>query len=357
MKILIFLIGLAAMAGNLQALASEPEGFIGDDNVILNSDIGLSQTFSLSISEGFISPDNVPYKRNFCQVNDDANLGIDIQYNNPDNSTAKKIICKWKLKVEIIEKNGSTKYKTLLKGKFKQKNVSANTLLEFRNDIREKLNKKLRRKKFANSFVNDELSAKLYIDLKGKVNDKKGKFTDSAVYDVTIYKLSPSESPSFAGIMLAYAVDTDKIELAWPEASDDNTIASGITYNIYKGSVDNLSAVYQSANLVKSVEGKTEAEITGLSVGTKYYFLVVAENIFGNKNENHKLVPATTMSNPLVIKKELKDITGLVVSQISSPSNLKGNYSSTSTITLNGDYSSTYFVDNIISAENIPQKR
>ena len=311
---------------------------------------------SLSISNAYISPNSTAVKHSFCKKGESANLGINILYSDSNNSTAKKITCKWKLEAEIIKKNGTKKYTTLLKGKFNKKNVLPNSLLEFSENIKEKLNKKLLKNKFANSFENDKLSAKLIIDLKGKIIGEK-KFTKSEVYDVTIYNSLPGDIPTFAGIMFAYATDNNKIELLWPEAANSNVVANSITYHIYKSSVSGTSTIYEAANLVKSVYDKTESEITGLSANQKYYFLVVAENAFGNKNENHKLVPATTMSSELSIKKQLNDITGLVASKTAFQSNLKGNKRATSTITLNGDYSSAYSVNDIIAANNIPPSK
>lgn len=120
-----------------------------------------------------------------------ANLEINIKYQNPDNSTADKIICKWKIETEVTNKNGSTKFLTLLKGKFKQKDVPANSLLEFRKDITEKLNKKLQKKKFADLPYNEKIPARIIVDLKGKIHDKKGLINNSNVYSISFYKSWP----------------------------------------------------------------------------------------------------------------------------------------------------------------------
>ena len=139
-----------------------------------------AKTISISLFNAFIT-----------YTQDVANLEINIQYQNIHNSTVKKIICKWKIETEVTNKNGSTKFLTLLKGNFKQKDVPANSLLNFQKNITEKLNKKLRKRKFASLPCNEKIPAKIVVNLKGKIHDKKGLFNGSDSYSISFIKSDP----------------------------------------------------------------------------------------------------------------------------------------------------------------------
>jgi len=102
--------------------------------------------------------------------------------------------------------------------------------------------------------------------------------------------------PVFDGATSATAVSASEIDLAWTAATDNTDDSSEIVYNIYQSSTsggqDYSSPTYTTA------AGVTSYQVTGLSCGTTYYFVVRAEDTSGNEDSNTVEVSATTDSCP-----------------------------------------------------------
>jgi len=101
--------------------------------------------------------------------------------------------------------------------------------------------------------------------------------------------------PEFGGLVSATAVSVSPwINLQWNPASDDQTPAAGIVYLIYKATIaggENLSVPTFTTS-----PGATSFSVTGLSPGTRYYFIVRAKDAAGNIDSNTVEKSATTSS-------------------------------------------------------------
>ncbi len=91
-------------------------------------------------------------------------------------------------------------------------------------------------------------------------------------------------APSFAGLERASVLSTTTAGLAWSAATDDTTPASGIRYFIY---IATSSGGYNfSSPQFITAPGITTHEVSGLSPGQVYYFVVRAVDTSDNADSN-----------------------------------------------------------------------
>ncbi len=97
--------------------------------------------------------------------------------------------------------------------------------------------------------------------------------------------------PVFSGLYSATDAETgDSIALYWTEATDDSP---PITYNIYYAT-DSGGQNFETANATTSAT--TTYSVTGLTKDVKYYFVVRAEDSYGNEDTNTSEQSATPTS-------------------------------------------------------------
>jgi len=118
---------------------------------------------------------------------------------------------------------------------------------------------------------------------------------DTNIVEKSAKTLAPPDvtPPGFGGLVSATAVSVSPwINLQWDPASDDQTPAAGIVYLVYMATTsggENLSV----PNFTTS-PGATSFSATGLSPGTRYYFIVRAKDAAGNIDSNTVEKSATT---------------------------------------------------------------
>jgi hypothetical protein len=142
----------------------------------------------------------------------------------------------------------------------------------------------------------------------GKWPRNSGRYFDGTIDEVIIYHhaLSGSEvqdifngegssdttSPIFTG--LASATDAQAngaVNLSWSAASDPST---PITYNIY------YSTSPGGYGFAKATTQNTSYQVTGLTNGQVYYFVVRAQDVVGNEDDNMVEISATPTLKPVI---------------------------------------------------------
>ena len=106
------------------------------------------------------------------------------------------------------------------------------------------------------------------------------------------------ERVKFSGIVTATAYtssdsggETTQARLSWLEAvSSFSSSPEEITYYVYHAESSDLETLYQPEHLVASLPGILETEIEIESGEKETYFLVVAEDLQGNRNRSRKVV-------------------------------------------------------------------
>jgi len=106
-------------------------------------------------------------------------------------------------------------------------------------------------------------------------------------------------NPRFSGLTLVAPADVDKITLAWATATDDNTPAMAMTYEIHLSDQEDFEPT--AATLHTSVIGETKKVVSSLNQGETYQILVVAIDQDGNMNPERDHRSATTFAEPIVI--------------------------------------------------------
>jgi mono/diheme cytochrome c family protein len=97
--------------------------------------------------------------------------------------------------------------------------------------------------------------------------------------------------PRFSGVRLAEPVSTTEIDLFWDGASDDETSAAEITYNVYRGAAPGAEDFAQPA---ATLRGATTVRVSGLDPDTEYCFVVRARDEAENEDTNTAEVCAST---------------------------------------------------------------
>ena len=104
-------------------------------------------------------------------------------------------------------------------------------------------------------------------------------------------RLSPD--PQFEGAVMAYSPDVGQAQVHWPDAVDDQTVSSAMTYRVYAAPVGARGELIAPENLTSSVTGGTSAKLSGLVAGQDYDVAVLAEDQAGNRNWFNRVVLQT----------------------------------------------------------------
>jgi len=117
-----------------------------------------------------------------------------------------------------------------------------------------------------------------------------------------------SPNPVFAGAVMAYSPEVGAARAHWPEADDDRTVPEEMLYRVY-AAVGTRTGLVDDANLVETVVGTTQAEVSGLTPGATYEIAVVAEDGAGNRNYfNRTVLTVPVMAVANVMAKTPRDI-------------------------------------------------
>ena len=128
-----------------------------------------------------------------------------------------------------------------------------------------------------------------------------------------------SPNPTFAGALMAYSPEVGEACAHWPEAIDDRTVAGDMLYRVYAAPAGREGLI-DDANLVETVVGTTQADLTGLTPGGTYSIAVLAEDEAGNRNYfNRTVLSVPVMQVANVLAKTPRDIAaeGIEVSGVS----------------------------------------
>ncbi|MBT7164164.1 MAG: hypothetical protein HN904_15390, partial [Victivallales bacterium] len=121
-----------------------------------------------------------------------------------------------------------------------------------------------------------------------------------------IVRVSPN--PVFAGAVMAYSPEVGEARAHWPDATDDRTVPEQMLYRVYAATARRTGLV-DDANLVQTVVGATQAELSGLTPGATYGIVVVAEDGAGNRNYfNRTVLAVPVMEVANVMAKTPRDI-------------------------------------------------
>lgn len=119
---------------------------------------------------------------------------------------------------------------------------------------------------------------------------------NTAVYPVT------AQTTGFTladATLRASAITGTGLTLNWAAAVDDATLAAKISYNVYYSTLATLTTVADWTNVAKATAVSSTAtaittkNITGLSVNTTYYFMVIASDAVGNSTLYDSLMETT----------------------------------------------------------------
>lgn len=99
-------------------------------------------------------------------------------------------------------------------------------------------------------------------------------------------------APSFDGASAAAPSTESRIELSWPDASDNVTPTSRIAYRIYAAT--EAGGQDFGSPIAVAPSGATSALLDGLDPASDYFFVVHAVDEAGNEDENTEEVSATT---------------------------------------------------------------
>ncbi|MBF5044841.1 matrixin family metalloprotease [Aggregicoccus sp. 17bor-14] len=119
----------------------------------------------------------------------------------------------------------------------------------------------------------------------------------SGTYALTVRYTRPgtstadTQAPTFAGLASATAVGSSQVNLAWAAATDDLSAQGALVYDVY---VSTSSTVPTTPPTFSTAPGATSAQVTGLSPGTAYSFVVRARDAAGNRDANTVVRSATT---------------------------------------------------------------
>ncbi|MBI2061726.1 MAG: hypothetical protein HYT87_18450, partial [Nitrospirae bacterium] len=110
--------------------------------------------------------------------------------------------------------------------------------------------------------------------------------TDSIIVDAT--------PPTFSGIGGTTAVSSTQIDLSWTAASDTITAQANIVYDICQTTTSGGCSAFTATYI--STPGAVSYSVTGLTTGTRYYFVVRSRDEAGNSDTNTVEKSALTWS-------------------------------------------------------------
>lgn len=127
-----------------------------------------------------------------------------------------------------------------------------------------------------------------------RARDTAGNYDANKVeLSVTTGSSADVTPPTFGGLVSAAPSGTTTIDLAWGEASDDFSLPSTITYEIF------MSTTPGGEDFTKppafKLVGTTTFTVTGLKTKTPYFFVVRARDEAGNRDTNTIEKTATTL--------------------------------------------------------------
>lgn len=137
-----------------------------------------------------------------------------------------------------------------------------------------------------------------------RAKDETGNI-DSNSNEMAATTLSPPDTtaPDFDGVASVAAVSSTRLSLSWNPATDNITVSSDIVYNIY------MSTATGGENLASpsftTSPGVTSFDVTGLTMGATYYFIVRAKDEAGNIDSNIVERSATTQFIDLTVRASL----------------------------------------------------
>lgn len=100
-------------------------------------------------------------------------------------------------------------------------------------------------------------------------------------------------APTFSGAKAITASSTSSITITWDVATDDQSAASAIVYDIYQA-VDDIEGEDFTTATYTTEAGATAYTITDLSASTTYFYVVRARDTTGNRDTNTTEVLVTT---------------------------------------------------------------
>lgn len=101
--------------------------------------------------------------------------------------------------------------------------------------------------------------------------------------------------PTFDGLVSATGVSNTQIELLWEAATDDQTDAADLVYDVYQAEAE--TGISYATPTHTTGGGATSLTVFGLQPGTTYYFVVRARDLAGNRDNNQLVRAGTTQSN------------------------------------------------------------
>ncbi|MBI3072531.1 MAG: hypothetical protein HYY84_10490 [Deltaproteobacteria bacterium] len=123
-----------------------------------------------------------------------------------------------------------------------------------------------------------------------------------ACHSIVVTYTEDSTGPTFAGVGSVKGVSTSSIALSWDAAIDAVTDASAaIPYDICLSTVAGTCIATYDAG-ISTDAGQTSTTVTGLTQGTRYYFVVRARDQAGNRDSNSNEVSSKPASTKSVIQ-------------------------------------------------------
>jgi Fibronectin type III domain len=119
--------------------------------------------------------------------------------------------------------------------------------------------------------------------------------TDSNTHEVSSVPGVDVTAPTFGGCTAATTLQAITIGVAWTDASDDVTLASAMTYDVF---MSTTAGKFDFTKPFATVKGMDSVVLTSLMTSTPYYFVCRAKDEAGNEDQNTIEVTATTGSNP-----------------------------------------------------------
>ncbi len=125
----------------------------------------------------------------------------------------------------------------------------------------------------------------------------------------TLFKICPpsadtAPTPGASGVLTLSSIGKTSVTVSWTAATDDKTAQAAIQYLVYYSTKNNITVLADTkanGTAVGSLTANiTTKAITGLTVGTTYYFNVIAQDSAGNQtvyvNNN-----ANTLNDKIVL--------------------------------------------------------
>ncbi|RKZ73848.1 MAG: hypothetical protein DRR19_30600, partial [Candidatus Parabeggiatoa sp. nov. 1] len=107
------------------------------------------------------------------------------------------------------------------------------------------------------------------------------------------------EQPYFPGIVQIVSTDVDGASLAWLPATDNNTPADAISYEVHLSDQPGFEPMGNT--LHDEVIGVNQVELEGLTTATSYSVLIVAVDADGNRSKERDYRTVTTFNQPVVV--------------------------------------------------------